>query len=223
MTKFSNLEKNFGLSSEKNVELNSTSREAVIAVETRDHLSNGVSPKNQRNRGNKGWLLFFICVLLFGTFATYAQESKLRIAVIDLDYINENSYASAMQLTSIMTTKLVNTKKYVVIERSKIEQVIKELELQSSQNASARAAEIGKLLGVNKIITGEYLGIRYQFEGHKVSLRLIDVESGSIEAAITKLQMDYKVAIRKKNGKVIDYRNPSDEEFADKLLDDLLN
>ena len=27
-------------------------KEAVIAVETRDHLSNGVSPKDQMSRGN---------------------------------------------------------------------------------------------------------------------------------------------------------------------------
>ena len=123
----------------------------------------------------------------------YAQESKIRIAVIDLDYNNEGydregyweggkiiPYKNyAMDLTSSLTTELVNTKKYIVIERSRIEQVIKELGLQSTQNASARAAEIGNLLGVRKIITGEYLG-----DG-KVSLRLIDVESGGIEAAIT--------------------------------------
>jgi len=54
MTKFSDLEKNFGLSSEKNVALNSTRQEAVIAVESRDHAkNNGVSPKDQMSRKNK--------------------------------------------------------------------------------------------------------------------------------------------------------------------------
>ena len=53
MTEYSKLEKNFGLSSEKNVVLNSTRGDAVIAVETRDHAkNNGVSPKDQMNRGN---------------------------------------------------------------------------------------------------------------------------------------------------------------------------
>ena len=37
---------------DKNFELNSTSREAVIAMETRDHLSNGVSLKDQMSREN---------------------------------------------------------------------------------------------------------------------------------------------------------------------------
>jgi len=211
MTKFSNLEKNFGLSSEENLKLNSTSREAVVAMETRDHLSNGVSLKDQRSRGNKGYLFFFICVLFFGTYSTYAQQSKLKIAVIDLGYRGGLGCdeGDAMRLTSILTTELVNTRKYLVMERSKIEQVIKELRLQSAQNASARAAEIGKLLGVHKIVTGEYIDFG------KVSLRLIDVESGSIEAAIT-----MENGARNKRGYMI---RISDEAFAKKLLDALLD
>jgi len=109
--------------------------------------------------------------------------------------------------------KMVNTKKYIVMERSKIEQVIKELRLQSTQNASARAAEIGKLLGVSKIITGEYIGVR-------VSLRLVDVESGGIEAAVT---MSDWVIEKDKKGRTIKQYNMSQEELAKKLLEALLN
>jgi len=53
MIKFSDLEKNFGLSSERHLELSSTNGEAVIAVESRDHAkNNGVSPKDQMSRRN---------------------------------------------------------------------------------------------------------------------------------------------------------------------------
>jgi hypothetical protein len=71
MTAFSKLEKNFGLSSEENLELNSTSRGAVIAVETRDHLSNGVSPKDQRSRKN---FLILACFALLVVFSGCQKE-----------------------------------------------------------------------------------------------------------------------------------------------------
>jgi hypothetical protein len=49
---------------DKSFELNSTSREAVIAMESRDHLSNGVSPKDQMSRGNFKFLLIVFCLML---------------------------------------------------------------------------------------------------------------------------------------------------------------
>ena len=69
MTKFRDLGKNFELSSEKSLELNSTSREAVIAVESRDHAkNNGVSPKDHTSRGNKMYLFYVIAyIVVFST------------------------------------------------------------------------------------------------------------------------------------------------------------
>ena len=114
------------------------------------------------------------------------------------------------------------------MERSRIQQIIKELGLQGTQNISARAAEIGNLLGVQKIITGELI---YDAKNYhwtecgipiKVNLRLIDVESGGIEAAISTDNYSRDV-----NGKIMmKKRCPvfiSNEEFADKILDALLN
>jgi len=59
---------------EKSFELNSTSREAVIAMESRDHLSNGVSPKDQMSRGNiiRAFLIL-VSVIGFGISVT-AQD-----------------------------------------------------------------------------------------------------------------------------------------------------
>jgi hypothetical protein len=73
MTKFSKLEKNFELSSEKNLELNSTSREAVIAVESRDHFKNGVSLKDHRSRKN---FLILVCFSLLVVFSGCNKENS---------------------------------------------------------------------------------------------------------------------------------------------------
>jgi len=150
-------------------------------------------------------LLILVAVIGFGVFSTYAQQSKLKIAVIDLDY-GSGSGNAAMSLTSLLTTELVNTKKYVVMERSSVQKIINELKLQNEQKASARAAEIGNLLGVHKIITGECVG-------NKVSLRLIDVESGGIESAVT-IENYYPYYVRY-NKRLITYEVPESDYIKD--------
>ena len=201
----------------------------------RDHFKKGASPKSHTSRRHKRSLVIFACLLLFSSFSTYAQESKLRIAVIDIyDACNEkkddryfgeiNSAAAAKEITSILTTKLVNTNKYRVVERSRIEQIIKEQGFQSTQEASVRAVELGKLLGVKKIITGEYSGTgdRYQTNG-TTSVRLIDVESGEIEAAIT-FENRYKFYENEKDRKHNRYylKSLSIQEIAKKIVLELL-
>ena len=150
------------------------------AVEAETISKNAVSSKNLRSRGNKYGLFFFLCLFFFCTFSTYAQQSKQRIAVINLA-----GGANAREITGLLTTQLVNAKKYIVMERSRVQQIIDELGLQSEQNASARAAEIGNLLGVNKIITGEVNWEWSHFYGVTVVLRLVDIESGAIETAVS--------------------------------------
>jgi len=158
-------------------------------------------------------LLILVVIISFGITAN-AQESKLRIAVIDLSGTgnSDSNWANAKTITSLLTTELVNTKRYRVVERSKIEQILSEQGLQASQAASAQAVELGKLLGVHKIITGEYSGIGY-FHG-TTSIRLIDVETGDIEAAIT-----IKNGIYDKKGRF--QRNLSYEEIAKKIVSEL--
>ena len=139
-------------------------------------------------------ILILLAVIGFGIMAN-AQESKPRIAVIELSAIGESRKLdhNAQELTSILTTRLVKkcNYRYNVAERSSVEKIIKELGLQSTQEANVRAAEIGKLLGAHKIITGEYAR-------KTINIRLINVESGNIEnAAIIKNEFSKQALARK--------------------------
>ena len=185
-------------------------RNSNNAMETRDHSKNGASLKSQTSKRNKYSVVFFVYLFFFATFSTYAQESKLRVAVIDLYSARDYYVSYAKEVTSILTTELVNTNKFKVAERSRLEQVIKELGLQSTQDVSVRAAEIGKLLGVHKILTGEFTS-----EIGTTSIRLVDVESGDIEKAVT-----IDNCIRDKKGKI--KRWFSNREIAQKLLVEIL-
>jgi len=127
-----------------------------------------------------------IVVLGFGIIAN-AQESKLRIAVLNFEdkcYYDRDKML-AKDIPILLTTELVNTNKYRVVERSRIDQIIKEQKFQNTQDISAQAVALGKLLGVHKIIIGEISKYDwYQCEKDNVSARLIDIETGDIEVAV---------------------------------------
>jgi len=199
-------------------------------MESRDH-SNGVSPKNQKSRGNQRNLAIFLCLLFLAAFSTYAQNEKLRIAVLDIhstysgsSSLEDRSVSKAREITSILTTKLVNTNKYRVVERSRMQQIIKEQGFQRTQDISAHAVELGKLLGVQKIITGELSnhhdnwGVDYG----TTNVRLIDVESGDIESAITIEDRYYDYGGKKQIPKNLQSHYLSNAEIAEKIVVDLL-
>ncbi|MDR1348497.1 MAG: CsgG/HfaB family protein [Prevotellaceae bacterium] len=166
------------------------------------------SLKSQKSRRNKYCVVIMVCLFFFGALSAYAQDSKLRVAVIDIQPADYRLHGTiAKEVTGTLTTELVNSNKFRVAERSRIDQIMRELGLQSAQDASVRAAEIGKLLGVHKIITGE---CSYSI----VSIRFIDVESGDIEKAVTIQRYVYN-----KRGKF--QRELGSQEIAKKILDEL--
>ena len=187
-------------------------RNLSSTMETETILKNEASLKSQMSKGNRYSLAICFCLLFFGTFSICAQDTKLRVAILDVyctqDY--SSSISAALEITSNLTTELVNTNKYRVVERSRIVQVLREQGFQSNQDVSARAVELGQLLGVRKIITGEFSGAN-----HTTSIRLIDVESGDIEAAIT---IKNNFAYKRKSG----FYTLDCQAVAKKLLKELL-
>jgi curli biogenesis system outer membrane secretion channel CsgG len=116
--------------------------------------------------------MFLLCMpLIVSVVFVYGQE-KPKIAVVPLAGRSDDV------LVSYLTNVLVQTKKYRVMERSRIDALIEEMSFQRTQISSAQAARLGRLLGVSKLITGEKSSV-------SVSIRLIDVETGEIEASST--------------------------------------
>jgi hypothetical protein len=136
------------------------------------------------------------------------KNEKLRVALLDIRasgaYSDEVDEAASF--TSGMTTALVQMNKYRMVERARIQEILNEQGLQDAQ-ASTQAVRIGKLLGLHKIITGEY-------SRPYLDLRFIDVETGDIEVAV---RID--TWIRRKNGKAV--RMLSRKELVEKALNEL--
>ncbi len=126
-----------------------------------------------------------------------AAQAADRIAVMDFD--NKTPYRGwrvGAGASDMLATALVKRTKYAVIERDKLASILQE---QNLNNNAARfdpgtAAEIGKLLGAQYVVTGavtEYggskaggsgLGVKLGSRGYSaaVDIRIVDVNTGEI-------------------------------------------
>ena len=111
---------------------------------------------------------------------------KLRVAVFD-PTISGTMFdaATGAIVRELVSTALVNTGKYLIIERSLIDKILKEQKFSNSGAVDeSQASELGKLAGANKVILSVLSS--YGDRG-MLSLKMIDVESASIESQKSKI------------------------------------
>jgi len=115
-----------------------------------------------------------LCVLLVCSQLIVSQTT---IAVIEFDARGVSSDEVAT-LTNRFHDELTKTNKYTVVERTKMEEVLKEQGFQQSGCTSDECAvEVGKLIGVQQIVGGSIGKVGNVFS---VSARIINVESEQI-------------------------------------------
>jgi curli biogenesis system outer membrane secretion channel CsgG len=108
-------------------------------------------------------VLGILFVTLTVTSGAWAQDKK-RVAVLDFDYGTVRSAVQAYfgtdqdvgrGISLLLEQKLVQDGKYRVIDRNALDKVLKEQNFSNSDRADAStAAKIGRILGLNAIITG---------------------------------------------------------------------
>jgi curli biogenesis system outer membrane secretion channel CsgG len=112
-------------------------------------------------------MLTGVCVSAIATPATtqsatlQAQATaKKRLVVMDFDYGTTNSYYSSYRgvgaakgISELLINELVNNGTYTVVDRSKLEQALKQQNRSGAMDAGT-AAEIGKQLGVDAVLIG---------------------------------------------------------------------
>ncbi|MCB0283889.1 MAG: hypothetical protein KDF60_14985 [Calditrichaeota bacterium] len=117
---------------------------------------------------------------------TSFQIEKIPIAIIDLD-ANGISISEVKTLTDRLRNELFYSKKFQVLEREKMEEILVEQGFQQSGCTSNEClVEAGKLINVKHIIGGSVGKVG---QTYTVSLRMIDVEKGKIISIATQ---DYK-------------------------------
>jgi curli biogenesis system outer membrane secretion channel CsgG len=121
---------------------------------------------------------------------------KRRIGVVDFQ--NKTTYGANRLGTSasdILITELAKTGKFIVVERDKLGKLMEEQKLGlSGAIDSNTAAKMGKILGLNAIVTGAISQFGEQTEGSEylitqsksqvvkctVDIRVVDVETGQV-------------------------------------------
>ena len=104
------------------------------------------------------------------------------IAVLEFEG-NDISPSEARALTNRLRSELVGKGQLTIIERGKMEEILKEQAFQQTGCVSSECAvEVGKMLGVQNIITGSIskVGTIYSVEA-----RVVSVESGEIIKSAT--------------------------------------
>lgn len=118
-------------------------------------------------------LLFLILTMTMVS----AQNKKTTIAVLDLDPTSISA-EEAQFLSDRLRTELFETGAFTVVEREKMDEILKEQGFQASGCTSVECAvQIGKLLNVQEIVAGNIGKID---ELYSISVRLIDIGSGVI-------------------------------------------
>ncbi len=145
---------------------------------------------------------------------------KRRIGVVAFE--NKAPYAQArigQTATDIIITELTKTGKFIVVERDKMDKILEEQKLgQSGVVDPATAAQVGKVLGLNAILTGSISQFGVKTEGKDfivsqskqqivectVDIRAVDTETGQVLYADSG-----KGLVRKGSGKILGMGNQS--------------
>ena len=118
-------------------------------------------------------------ILIFSTVIFAQEKEKLRIATIDFSTTGGLSSQEARTLTNRLNSMLVKTNAFIVLERGKMDEILKEQGFQQlGCTTNECAVEVGKMLNVQKIINGFIgkIGSTYT-----IDITLLDIQTAQIE------------------------------------------
>ena len=129
--------------------------------------------------------IIFLFVFTAVVFAQVNDESQAKPTAAVLDFVGSGiTTQEAQVLTQRLGSELVQTDALIMVERNQMNEIMEEQGFQQAGCTSAEcAAEIGALLGVQKMISGSFgkIGNSYTIEA-----RMFSVESGETEKTVSK-------------------------------------
>jgi len=110
-------------------------------------------------------------------------EKKVTIGVLEFQSLNEEAKKDQLgkMISEIFTTSLVDSRAFKIIEREQLGKVVRELELKQAGMVET-AAQAGKLLGANAVITGSVMKIGNIL---RIDARIIDTGTALVISAET--------------------------------------
>lgn len=124
-----------------------------------------------------------LCLLASSTLSVSAAEyRKIKVAVLDFQQQGSFETAGVGRIAAEwLTTGLVETGRFEIIERRLLQQIVDEQKMGvSGLFDPSSASKLGRLLGVKTVVTGTIQHYENTFE---LNVRLINVETGAIITA----------------------------------------
>ncbi len=116
---------------------------------------------------------------------------EIRIAIIELENLSDRARDNNIGkiVSEMLTTTMVQSKFFQVIEREQLSNVLKELKLNQTGLVDANSAKmVGQILAADSILCGSVSEVGEFFD---INIRLIDVEKASIiTAAVVEIKQD---------------------------------
>ncbi len=127
-------------------------------------------------------ILFVIMALVSVLPSSAAEYRKTKVAVLDFQQQGRFETEGIGRIAAEwLTTSLVETGRFEIIERRLLNQILDEQKMSSSGLVDpTNATRLGKILGVKTVVTGTIQHYETIFE---LNVRLINVETGSIITA----------------------------------------
>jgi TolB-like protein len=128
--------------------------------------------------------LLILCFLMILIQFASSQQKKLNIAVLKLESGGMLTTSEELALTNRLRSMLVRTNAFNVVERGRMEEILKEVGFQQTGCTSVECAvEVGRILNVQQMIAGNIgkLGSLYT-----IDINVIDVETAQIIRSFSK-------------------------------------
>ncbi|MBL4658547.1 MAG: caspase family protein [Flavobacteriales bacterium] len=119
-------------------------------------------------------------VLWLPAYSIADGDDRLRLAILYFDNSGEDAKLQMLRkgMADMLITDLSKVKSLDIVERGRLEEIMKEQDLSNSKSFdNTTAANLGKLLGAETILTGSFFNMMGTL---RVDARFIDVETGKI-------------------------------------------
>jgi len=119
-----------------------------------------------------------------GSWAVPSAEHPVTVAVLYFDYGGKDASLEPLRqgLAQMLISDLTSVEGVRVVERERLQEVLREQQLGASGKLDSRtAARLGKLLGARYLVLGSYFDALGTF---RADARLVDVETGEIVKSI---------------------------------------
>jgi len=126
---------------------------------------------------------FFFSFICFDCFGQQPPPAKFHIAILNLEGRGV-SESEAATLSDQLRGQLVNLGAFIVLDRGKMEDILKEQGFQQSGcTITECAVRVGRVLNVQKIVAGSIGKIG---KTYAINISMIDVESSRIERSFNR-------------------------------------